>query len=70
MVIVGVGTFGSVENPFLKNIYLENLKYNQINISQLCDIKYTIKFGKHECVIINLENEIIAKGRREHANNA
>lgn len=57
--IVGTWNVGSVNNLFLRDIYLiKGLQYNMINIRQLCDIYYFLQFGKCKCTITNTRKEI------------
>ena len=46
-------------------IFIENLKYNLLSISQLCDKNYRVSFEAHACHVINSNtNQIIYIGKR------
>ena len=66
--IVGIGSIGNTDNPFIENVLLvDGLKHNLISISQLCDIGYKVLFDKKECTIFDsTTNKIIFTGNRKH----
>ncbi|XP_073138522.1 uncharacterized protein [Henckelia pumila] len=46
-------------------LFVDNLCYNLINISQLCDNGYTVEFHKHTCMIKSSNDDIMLTGLRE-----
>ena len=53
-VIRGIGTIGNNSHTQIKNVLLvENLKYNLLSISQLCDKRYRVCFESNACHVIN-----------------
>ena len=68
-VIRGIGTIGNNSHTQIKSVLLvENLKYNLLSISQLCDKGYRVCFETNACHVINSNtNQIIYIGKR-HAN--
>ena len=65
-VILGIGTIGNNSYTQIKNVLLvENLKYNLLNISQLCDKGYRACFEANAYHVINSNtNQIIYIGKR------
>ena len=65
-VIQGIGTIGKNSHTQIKNVLLiENLKYNLLRISQLCDNRYRVYFEGNACHVINSKtNQIIYIGKR------
>ena len=65
-VIRGIGTIGNNSHTQIKNVFLvENLKYNLLSISQLCDKGYRVCFESNACHVINsTTNQIIYIGKR------
>ena len=65
-VILGIGTIGNNSYTQIKNVLLvENLKYNLLSISQLCDKGYRVCFESNACHVINsITNQIIYIGKR------
>ena len=65
-VIRGIGTIGNNSHTQIKNVLLvENLKFNLLSISQLCDKGYRVCFESNVCHIINsTTNQIIYIGKR------
>ena len=62
--IVGKGkvTHGNIK---LNDVFLvENLDYNLISISQLCDSGHIVNFQKHECQIKNQQGITLVTGKR------
>jgi hypothetical protein len=54
--IIGVGNIGGKSSPSIEKVFLMNdLKYNLLSISQLCDKEFKIMFN-HVCCLI-LEND-------------
>ncbi|XP_073153354.1 uncharacterized protein [Henckelia pumila] len=52
-------------NIRIKDVLLvENLKYNLISISQLCDYDYCVEFQKHTCIVKDQSGLIIMIGER------
>ena len=64
-VIRGIGPIGNNSHTQIKNVLLvENLKYNLLNISQLCDKGYRVCFELNACHVINSStNQIIYIGK-------
>ena len=64
-VIRGIGTIGNNSHTQIKNVLLvENLKYNLLSISQLCDKGYRVCFESNACHVINSStNQIIYIGK-------
>ena len=60
-VIRGIETIGNNSHTQIKNLLLvENLKFNLLSISQLCDKGYKVSFEAHACHVINsITNQII-----------
>ena len=60
-VIREIGTNGNNSYTQIKNVLLvENLKYNLLSISQLCDKGFRVSFETHACRVINSNtNQII-----------
>ena len=53
-VIQRIGTIGNNFHTQIKNVLLvENLKYNLLSISQLCDKGYRVCFESNACHVIN-----------------
>ncbi|KAA0042995.1 gag-pol polyprotein [Cucumis melo var. makuwa] len=48
--------------------YVDGLKANLINISQLCDQGYKVSFDDIGCVVLNKENQICMSGKRQADN--
>ena len=65
-VIRGIGTISNNSHTHIKNVFLvENLKFNLLSISQLCDKGYSVCFESNACHIINsTTNQIIYIGKR------
>ena len=65
-VIQGIGTIGNNSHTQIKNVLLvENLKYNLLSISQLCDKRYGVCFEANTCHVINSNtNKIIYIGKK------
>ena len=65
-VIRGIGTISNNSHTQIKNVLLvENLKYNLLSISQLCDKGYRMCFEANACHVINSNtNKIIYIGKR------
>ena len=65
----GIGAIGN--NPYtqIKNVLLvENLKFNLLSISQLCDKGYRVNFEAHICYIINSNTNQIIYIEKRHNN--
>ena len=65
-VIRRIGTIGNNSHTQIKNVlFVENLKYNLLSISQLCDKGYRVCFEANACHVINsITNQIIYIGKR------
>ena len=62
---IGVGDVGKNAETFVHNILLvDNLSYNLLNVSQLCNRNLFFLFKKHECLIFDLKFNIIFKRKR------
>lgn len=59
--IIEIENTGNYSSPSIENILLvDNFKHNFLNISQLCDKGYHIKFNSSKCLIKDAtSNEII-----------
>ena len=64
--IIGIGNVSKYFSTFIKNVCLvENLKYNLLNISQLCDKGYKVVFDKTKYVIENVcDGKVVFVGNR------
>ena len=50
--ITRVGKIGIHPYPSIDNVlFVEGLKHNLLNISQLCDSGYVVSFNKDECIV-------------------
>ena len=60
-VIRGIGTIDNNSYTQIKNVlFVKNLKYNLLSISQLCDKGYMVCFVSNACHVINSTiNQII-----------
>jgi hypothetical protein len=63
--IIGIGTIG-VKNLTISNVYLVvGLKFNLLSISQLCNVRFYVKFDVEACYLINAKiNKIVYKYSR------
>ncbi|XP_073024178.1 uncharacterized protein [Primulina eburnea] len=67
--IVGKGTLNVEGLPRLHNVlHVEGLNSNLINISQLCDDNFFVKFDKHNCEVFDESNVCIMTGTRSSDN--
>ena len=58
--VIGIGNVSSKYDNFIKNVMLvDNLKYNLISVSQLCDKNVDVKFEKNAWHIINPFNNCV-----------
>ncbi|GJU98140.1 retrovirus-related pol polyprotein from transposon TNT 1-94 [Tanacetum coccineum] len=55
----GYGSINCEGIVFTKVAFVNGLKYNLINISQLCDAKYIVQFDDKQGIIFNANKEII-----------
>ena len=64
-VIQGIGTISNNSYTQINNVLLvENLKYNLLSISQLCEKRYRVCFEANACHVINSNtNQIIYIGK-------
>ena len=64
--IIDIGNVSKYFSNFIKNVYLvENLKYNLLNISQLCDKGYKVVFDKTKYIIENAcDGKVVFVGNR------
>ena len=47
-----VGKIGIPTQAFIhKILYVKDLKYNLLSISQLCDMNYIVSFNKDQCIV-------------------
>ncbi|KAA0058376.1 gag-pol polyprotein [Cucumis melo var. makuwa] len=44
----------------------KGLKANLISVSQLCDQGYTINFSKEECIVTDINNNVLMSGTRQY----
>ena len=65
-IIRGISIIGNNSHTQIKNVLLvENLKFNLLSISQLCDNGYRVCFESNACHIINsTTNQIIYSGKK------
>ena len=65
-VIQGIGTIGNNSHTQIKNVLLvENLKFNLLSISQLCDKGFRVCIEANVCHVINSStNQIIYIGKK------
>ena len=62
---VGIGDVGKNDQTFIHNVLLvDNLSYNLLSLSQLCDRNLFVLFKKLECLIFDSKFNIIFKGKR------
>ena len=62
---VGVGDIGKNGQTFVHNILLvDNLSYNLLSVSQLCDRNLFVLFKSHEYLILDSKFNIIFKEKR------
>ena len=57
--VLGHGTVSSGRVQFDKVNLVENLKYNLLSVSQMCDKGYSSYFTKHACRIISPEGQML-----------
>ena len=64
--ILGKGTVGNSSSPLIENVLLvENLSYNLMSVSQLCDKGFRVVFESSKCFIMDsVSDEIIFVGKR------
>ena len=53
--ILGRGTIRTGNLDFEKFYLVQGLKYNLFSVSQMCDKKNRVLFGKDECVVLSPE---------------
>ena len=59
---IGVGDVGKNGETFVHNILLvDNLSYNLLSVSQLCDRNLFVLFKKHECLVLDSKFNIVFK---------
>ncbi|TYK06527.1 gag-pol polyprotein [Cucumis melo var. makuwa] len=67
--IIAKGNIDKDDLPRLNDVrYVDGLKANLINISQLCDQGYKVSFDDIGCVVMNKENQICMSGKRQADN--
>ena len=64
--IIGIGNISSKYSNIIENVLLiENLKFNLISISQICDKNLGVNFRKNACYIVDPTNDnVICTGSR------
>ena len=63
--VLGKGTLDFEGLPRLKNVlHVEGLAANLINISQLCDQNFLVKFTKDTCKVFNKSQECVLEGAK------
>ncbi|KAL5544086.1 hypothetical protein UlMin_007870 [Ulmus minor] len=64
--ILGKGTVGNSSSPLIENVlHVENLSYNLMSVSQLCDKGFRVVFESSKCFIMDsVSDEIIFVGKR------
>ena len=62
---IGIGDVGKDGKTFVHNVLLvDNLGYNLLSVSQLCDRGLYVLFKKHECLVLDLNYNVVFKGKR------
>ena len=57
---IGIGDVGKNGKTFIHNVFLvDNLDYNLLRISQLCDKNLYVLFKKYECLVLEPRFKII-----------
>ena len=64
--ILGKGTIGNSSSPLIEDVLLvENLNYNLMSVSQLCDKGFKVIFMSSKCIIMDsFSDDIIFVGKR------
>ena len=57
--VLGHGTVSSGRVQFDKVNLVENLKYNLLSVSQMCDKRYSSYFTKYACRVISPEGQLL-----------
>ncbi|KAL3529339.1 hypothetical protein ACH5RR_008661 [Cinchona calisaya] len=64
---IGLGDEGKNCETLIKNVLLvDNLNYNLLSVSQLCDKNLYVLFTKHECLILDKEYVVLFKDTRHN----
>ncbi|KAL3510114.1 hypothetical protein ACH5RR_029515 [Cinchona calisaya] len=64
---IGIGDVGKNGETLIKNVLLvDNLNYNLLSVSQLCDRNLYVFFTKHECLILDKNHVVLFKGSRHN----
>ncbi|TYK25843.1 gag-pol polyprotein [Cucumis melo var. makuwa] len=67
--IIAKGNIDKNNLPCLNDVrYVDGLKANLINVSQLCNQGYSVNFSKASCIIVDEDNRVLMSGSRQ-ANN-
>ena len=67
--IIAKGNIDKDDLPCLNDVrYVDGLKANLISISQICDQGYKVSFDDIGCVVMNKENQICMRGKRQTDN--
>ena len=62
---IGVGEIGKHYEIYIHNVILvDNLGYNLLSVSQLCNRNLYVLFKKHECLVLDPNFNVIFKRRR------
>ncbi|KAL3520039.1 hypothetical protein ACH5RR_018188 [Cinchona calisaya] len=64
---IGIGDVGKNGKTLIKNVLLvDNLNYNLLSVSQLCDKHLYVFFTKHEWLILDKNFSVLFKGFRHN----
>ena len=64
--ILAKGNIEKYNLPCLNDVrYVEWLKANLISVSQLCDQGYTVNFNKEECIVTDVNKNVLISGTRQ-----
>ena len=64
---IGIGNIGTQDSSFIKNVLLvDNLNYNLLSVSQLCDMGLFVIFKRFECLLLDSKYNLVARGKRQN----
>ena len=62
---IGIDDIGTQDSSLVKNVLLvDDLNYNLLSVSQLCDMGLNVMFKKFECPFLDKNFNVLAKGKR------
>ena len=62
---IGIGDIGTQDSSLIKIVLLvDNLNYNLLSVSQLCDMGLNVRFKKFECIFLDEKCNVVAKDKR------